>query len=156
MAEEETYQEPETKFPTTGSLEPCKSKFFAGDTISFMEELRSGRYRIYFTEYRFSNDYESSPTFVVDNLLRGFVQQLEDRRKYLFTGFKCIRINESYTINGIWITNCTLPMEQIVAGKYDDFEWEELDITILAHAEKMLRVLLKEPSTNVIATSYLH
>ncbi len=156
MSQEENYQDPEVKFPTTGSLEPCKSSFFTGDLILFMKELTSGKYRIYFTEYRYSSEYDGSPTFILDNLLRGFVQQLEEKRKYLFTGFKCTKNINGYNISGIWITNCTLPMEQIAHGKYDDFEWEELDANINAHSEKMLRVLQRESSTNVVATSYLH
>lgn len=155
MTEEENYQDPQVKFPITGSLEPCKSSFFTGDNASFMKELATGKYRIYFSEYRYTNEYDGRPTFILENLLRGFVQQLEDKRKYLFTGFKCTK-NTSFNICGIWITNCTLAMQQIVGDKYDDFEWEELDVNIVAHAEKMMRVLQKESSTNVVATSYLH
>ena len=153
---EETFEDPVSKFVTSGSLEPCKSKFFSGDIISFMDELRTGRFRIYFTQYKYIHDYQNCPNFILDNLNRGFVQQLDDKRKYLFAGFKCVKNNDTYHIFGIWICNCMVPMENVVSDKYDDFEWEELDVNIPAHVEKLLRTLSREPSTNVISLKYLH
>lgn len=154
--DEEYYSEPKIEFPTVGSLELCKKNFFDGNTIAFMEELRSNHFKIYFAEYKYVHDYEHKPSFIVDNLLRGFVQQLENKRKYLFVCFKCLQKNGSYIIQAIWICNCPIPMEEIVSDKYDDFEWEELDVNIYSHAQKIWHIMHKEPSNNLVSIQYLH
>jgi len=138
------------------SLEACKKYFFSGNVVSFMDEIRSQKFNVYFTEYKYAGDYEGSPSFILENLINGFVQQLDEKRAYLITGFKCTKKNNSYTIVAIWITNYNLPMEQLIPEKYDDFEWEELDMHLTVHVQKMLRTLISGPFDNTIAVSYLH
>lgn len=128
---EETYEEPVAKFPITTSLEPCKSKYFSGDIDGFRTDLLSENFKIFCGNYRYSDDYEGRPTFVVNNLLNGFVNQLEDKRKYLFTAFRYTKPDDKYNITSCWITNCTIPLQELIPDKYDDFVWTKIEITNL-------------------------
>ena len=71
---EESYEEPVAKLPMTVSLEPCKSKFFGNDMEGFKSELANGKFQFYTATYKYSEDYDGRPSFVVNNLLNGFVR----------------------------------------------------------------------------------
>lgn len=149
---EQLEKEPVAKFPTTGSLEPFKIKFFSQDN-QYMEDLKDGKFQVFFTKYKYSDEYAGKPTFVINNLISGFVQQLESKRKYLFISFKCTK-DPTYNIEGVWITNCTLSMDQIVPEKYDDFEWEELKMDKEEDCDRLTDLLKKD--TDTVTNCYLH
>ena len=157
MAEEieETYEEPVAKIPITVSLEPCKSKFFGDDLDGFKSELTNGKFKVFTSNYKYSDDYDGRPSFIINNLLNGFVKQLEDKRKYLFVGFRATKTDNKYTITGAWITNCTVPMADVVLDKYEDFNWTDVDVTNANDVTIVLQILDRTKDDNVL-TSYLH
>ena len=156
MAEEaeENYADPTIKLPITTSLEACKTKFFAGDREGFIAELVSGKFKLYSSIYKYSDDYDGRPYFVVNNLLNGFVRQLEDKRKYFFTAFRCQKTDDKYTITGYWITNCTLTMAEIIPDKYEDFDWTE--IQPIDDNYKMFIELFFNTDAEGLTVTYLH
>src|SRR5947199_8006502 len=79
---------PKLKYPITISLEQCKNKFFNNEYVQFGEELKKNNFKIYIGKYKYSSDYDGKPIFIIKNLLNGFCQQLDDKRKYLFVLFK--------------------------------------------------------------------
>jgi hypothetical protein len=154
---EETYDEPVSKLPITVSLEPCKSKFFTADHTGFVEELKSGKFRVFSAVYNYNDDYEGSPAFVVKNFVNGLIQQLDDKRKYLFVSFKCTKTESKYCITSTWITNCTLEMPELIPEKYEDFTWKQMDLT----EENCFATILdsfvkKEDDESVIITAHVH
>ncbi|XWV24672.1 putative ORFan [Tupanvirus deep ocean] len=154
---EETFEEPTTKLPITVSLEPCKKKFFDGDMEAFTTEVKSGKFKVYSGEYVDAADYEGRPEFIVKNLVNGFSHQLESKRKYLFTAFKCTKTDGKYNISAVWICNCTLPMDQVVPEMHTYFTWEELDIKNETHFDKLSSTFVKNDNQeNVVIVSYCH
>ena len=153
---EETFEEPVTKFPTTMNMEGLKSKFFTNNMVGFSEEfstdLAMGKLRVFDAVYKFSSDYEDRPQFVVNNLLAGFVKQLEDKRKYFFTVFRCVKNGACYDIGSIWITNCTLPMKEVISDKYDDFDWTEIDL----NTTSVNQIVNNFMGNGDVTTVYLH
>ena len=124
--EDEVFETPATKYAIIGSLEPCKISFFSKDYIGFLENIQKNCFRIYSGSYLFSSDFDSRPTFVVNNFLNGLVQQFETTRKYFFTAFTYVKNDDKYTITSTWITNCVDDLNVIINDKYDDFVWEIL------------------------------
>jgi hypothetical protein len=159
MAEEieETFEEPVSKLPITASLEPIKTKFFAGDNNSFNSELKNGKFKVFETEYKYNDEFDGRPEFFVKNLINGFTKQLEDTRKYLFVAFKCFKTNGGYIVKAIWICNCTLPMEEVISDKYNDFTWNQLDMTIENDVLKVENHFKKDDcAQDVLIVTYLH
>lgn len=153
---EETFEEPVTKIPITASLEPCKSKFFANDMKAFEAEISCGKFRLFETTYKYNEDYDGSPEFVVKNFVNGMIKQLEDKRKYLFVAFKCTKNNGKHVLTASWITNVTIPMEELVNDKYSDFEWTELDINNNCNISNVCTQFSRDQPGNVLVMAYLH
>ena len=153
---EETFEEPIAKLPTTVNMEGLKSKFFTSNLVELKTELTqhftNSKLKVFDAVYKYNDDYDGKPEFVVNNLLRGFIRQLEDQRKYLFVVFKCTKTDGNYRITGTWITNCMLPLEQIVPDKYEDFDWTQVETNDEAVATVMDR-FAKKDEFNVV---YLH
>ena len=155
IEEEEEITEVAVKLPITGSLEPAKTKFFSDDIAGFTSEITNGKFTVFIADYKYNSDYDGTPKFVVNNLMNGFTRQLEDKRKYLFVAFKCIKIESSYTITSVWISNCTLPISEVIPDKYDDFTWTSVNVTDTHSIENVIKIVSKDDTENVI-TSYLH
>lgn len=155
MEEEETFEEPVAKIPITASLEPCKGKFFSKDIDGFVEEIKSMKFKAYSATYNYASDYDTSPAFILSNLLRGFCQQLDDKRKYLFVCFKSKVVDKKCIIESTWLTNCVDPLENVIPDKYDDFTWSPIDLS--QNVPSVIDGFTKEEDNeNLIAISYLH
>lgn len=155
IEEEEVIQDIQVKLPTTANLEPLKSKFFTGDMEGFKTELTNGKFTAFMGKYNFDSDYDGSPQFVVKNLLNGFPRQLEDKRKYLFVAFRCVKngSTSSYSITSVWVTNCTLPFNEVIPEKYDDFTWTPINLT--GDLTSVMDLVMRSDDENVM-TAYLH
>lgn len=159
MAEEieETFNDPITKLPTTLTLEPCKTKFFTGDMDGFKTELTNGKFKAFSSTYKYNDDYEGRPGFIVKNLVNGFVNQLDDKRKYLFVAFRCQKIFDRYLITATWITNSILTIQEVVPDKYDDFTWEQLSLENPSDITRVMTDFRKEyETTNDLIVAYVH
>lgn len=157
MTEEELFEDPVVKYPITVSLESCKSKFFTDDSDGFYKEITSGKFTVYHTTYNYNDDYDGRPDFIVKNLLNGFPRQLEDKRKYLFTVFRCTKLGDKYNITATWITNCTLSMDQLIPNKYADFAWSKMDLNNNNNIDAIIKDFHKnEDDSTVVIVSYLH
>ena len=154
MAEEveENYSDTIIKVPINAILENCKLKLFANDKEGFLAELSTGKFKMYNGTYKYSSDYNGKPFFIINNLLNGFVIQLQDRRKYLFTAFRCENVDGTYNITSHWITNCTLPMAELIPDKYDDFDWTELENNV-DNYNKMVELFMTKSCEGL---TYLH
>lgn len=127
-------------FSTITNMEDIKRAFFNKDYETFQKLVREHPFKFYKSCYKYTDDYDGRPNFVAKNLLRGFVQNLDDYRKYLMVGFRCILFSENtliYRYPGYWIVNSNDDLKSIIGSLYDDFEFNE----VTNDAERVLRML---------------
>lgn len=154
---EETFEEQKPKIPITVSMEPLKNKFFGKLYDEFKEDLKSGNYKFFIGDYKFASDQSGRPSFVVKNFTTGFIQQIDDLRKYLLVKLQCIEVMEKeYQFKSIWISNCKIPFNELVGDKYEDFDWTEIEMTDSEGFDKLCESMIEEDESNVVITSYLH
>ena len=124
-------------FMSMYSAEPIEGSFEI-----FGSELNSHPYGFYKAVYKFSSDMDGMPEYAAGNRNRGFLEQINDHRKYLFNVFRCVPTNENnktYLFESLWIANLAnidetssktmdeLIRELIGTSLYDDFEWTKID-----------------------------
>ena len=158
--EEETYEEVKVKFNTITNMEDIKRAFCNKEYETFEELIKPHPFKYYNVQYKYSSDKDGAPEFVAKNLVRGFVRNLEDSRKYLFSAFRCVLTNPAnkiYSYPSLWILNSTDPVDKIIGSMSEDFDF------VLVEPEQMGEFLTNfrktdfdNESTNVVDELYLH
>lgn len=159
--EEDLDDEPKEVKPvysTITNMENIKRAFFNKEYVEFQENMKQHPFKIYKATYKYSSDNDGRPEYVARNLLRGFVQGLDDYRKYLLVCFRCILRdieNKYYDYPSYWIVNSNDELSVILGSLYDDYEFisiesDESKMNIMLEMEK------KEDDERVIGESYLH
>ena len=156
--EEELVKEVKPVFSTITNMEDIKRAFFSKDYDLFHQLIKDVPFKYYKATYKYSNDNNGKPAFVAKNLLRGFVQSLDDYRKYLMVGFRCIsNVENSYSYPSYWIVNSNDDLKTILGSLYDDFEF-----ILLVNNEQINKMLKKmeknedETDEALIGEVYLH
>lgn len=123
----ETYDEPVKKFDTITNMEDMKRAFFGGDYMMFEEQLKSFPFKLYKVAYKYNSDKDGAPEFSAKNLLKGFVRNFDDYRKYFMICFRCWKSQNSneYKYDSVWIVNTNEPISNIIGSTSEDFEFEE-------------------------------
>lgn len=154
---EETFEPVKIVFPVKANLESCKIKFFNKDYENFKEDVKSNKYTIYSAEYNYMDEFNGKPKFIINNLLNGFTQQLENKRKYLFVVFKCFEMdNKLYKLTSTWITNVTVNLKEVIPDKYDDFNWNQINNDDVPSVDNYIKQFENFEEENQVAISYLH
>jgi len=145
---------------TITNMEDIKRAFFNKDYENFNHLVRQHPFKYYKVNYKFSRDNTGRPGYAAKNLLRGFLQSLDDYRKYLMVCFRCIMSDKEtceYKYPSYWIVNSNDDIKSILGSLYDDYEFiaieEEESIT------KMLKKIEKNDDENnetLIGEVYLH
>jgi hypothetical protein len=156
--EEELVKEVKPVFSTITNMEDIKRAFFSKDYDTAYQLIRQHPFKFYKANYKYASDNAGRPAFVAKNLLRGFVQSLDDYRKYFLTGFRCIsNVENSYNYPSYWIVNSNDDLKTILGSLYDDFEF------ILLVNEEQINKMLKRMEKNedetdeaLIGEVYLH
>ncbi len=158
---EDEVKEVKPVFSTITNMEDIKRAFFSKDYDTFNTLVKQQPFGFYESWYKYSNDNNGKPAFVAKNLLRGFVQNLDDYRKYLMVCFRCILTNQEtncYKYPSYWIVNSNDDLKSILGSLYDDFEF--IDIT---SQEERITTMLKrmeknedENDTALVGEAYLH
>ena len=144
-----TYNDPVVKHDTIGNLEGAKHAFFNGNLDEFVTEMKSKEYKYYKATYKYWDDYTGRPDFIARNLNRGFVQNLDDKRKYFLTCFRCNETEpKTYQFVSYWVVN-TSDHKKVLDSTYDDFDWE--DVTFDVFFENF-----KRNPDNCVTEDYLH
>lgn len=126
---EENYEEPIKNFTTITNMEDIKRAFFNKEYDLFEELIKNQKLNYYIASYKYSSDKDGAPEFVATNLLKGFVRNLDDYRKYLMVCFRCLSIeNKNYGYPSLWILNSNDKLNEIIGDLYDDFQFIELNI----------------------------
>ena len=147
-------------YSTIANMEEIKRAFFSKEYNNFLQLIRSHSFKYYNVNYKYASDNTGRPNYVAKNLLRGFVQSLDDYRKYLMVCFRCILINDEtneYVYPSYWIVNSNDDLKTILGNQYDDFDF------VLVNEEEQINNLLKkiernenEEDSSLIGEIYLH
>lgn len=70
-------------------MEDIKRAFFNKEYDTFETLIKQHPLRYYRASYNYASDKDGAPEFVAKNLVKGFVRNLDDFRKYFITGFRC-------------------------------------------------------------------
>ncbi len=154
--QEETFEEPVKKFDTITNMEEMKRAFFNGLNEEFENQLKAFPFKLYRVEYKYNSDKDGAPDFSAKNLLKGFVRNFDDFRKYFMICFRCWKNQESntYEYKSLWIVNTLEPISTVIGSFADDFIFEEsTDInTFIKDIAKIENI----DDTNCIGESYVH
>jgi hypothetical protein len=141
-------------------MEDIKRAFFNKDYNTFNELIRQHPFKYYTANYKYASDYTGRPGYVAKNLLRGFVQGLDDYRKYFIVCFRCILTNNDnneYIYPSYWIVNSNDDIKTILGSLYDDYDFnlveDQNEITSLL---KKMEKNENEEDDNLIGEIYLH
>jgi len=162
--EEETYEEPVKKFDTIINMEELKRAFFNADYMIFEEQLKSYPLKFYKVSYKFDSDKDDAPDFSAKNLLKGFVRNFDDYRKYFMICFRCWKNQHTvkYKYDSFWIVNTNEPIPNVIGSLAEDFDFvETTDIDYFISEIKKLPVLESDEPVWIneytcIGESYVH
>jgi hypothetical protein len=146
------------KYSTIDNMEDLKRAFFNGDYDTFEILLKECPYKYYRVGYKYNSDKDGAPDYSAKNLLKGFVRNFDDYRKYFMICFRCMKYEENnetrYKYDSLWIVNTNDDISTIIKDIYDDFEFEEdnnLEIFI-----NDIKKIVNLDDTICIAESYVH
>ena len=125
---EETFEEPKKKFETIINMEELKRAFFNRDYETFETEISSHPFKFYKVEYKYNSDKDGDAVFSAKNLLKGFVRNFDDYRKYFMICFRCWKhqTDIKYKYQSLWIVNTNEPIANIIGSIEDDFIFDEI------------------------------
>jgi len=156
--DDEPIKEVKPVFSTITNMEDIKRAFFSKDYDTAYQLIRQHPFKFYKANYKYASDNDGRPAFVAKNLLRGFVQSLDDYRKYLMVGFRCISIVENhYSYPSYWIVNSNDDLKTILGSIYDDFAF--IPVVEEERIVRMYRNMQKnedETDEALIGEVYLH
>jgi hypothetical protein len=132
-------------------MEDIKRSFFCKDYELFNELIQKNNFKYYRADYKYSNEKDGAPEFIAKNLVKGFVRNLDDYRKYLMVCFRCYKNDNNYSYPSLWIVNSDDDIKDIIESVYDDYIYkEESDIQTFLHN------LQKVEDENCIEEAYVH
>ena len=147
-------------YSTIVNMEDIKRAFFNKEYDNFNDLIRQHPFKYYQANYKYASDNTGRPQYVAKNLLRGFVQGLDDYRKYFIVCFRCILTNKEineYIYPSYWIVNSNDDIKTILGSLHDDYEFnlveEPAEITRLL--KKMEKTETEEDDT-LVGEIYLH
>lgn len=160
--EDDKYDEPVKIFDTITNIEDMKRAFFGGNYALFQEQLKQYPFKLYRVAYKYNSDKDGVPDFSAKNLLKGFVRNFDDYRKYFMICFRCWKLQDSnqYKYDSLWIVNTNESIHNVIGSMWEDFEFEEThDFDDFVTEIKKLPVTEEPVYTNgytCIGESYVH
>lgn len=157
--EEESYEDVKVKFNTITNMEDIKRAFCNGEYDLFASLVHEHNFKYYSASYNWAAEKDGMPEYIAKNLIRGFVRNLDDYRKYLFVNFRCLLSdaeNKTYSYPSLWIVNSTDSLQSIIGSIYEDFTFTEIT---KADTENFLINFRKtnfDISPDIIDESYVH
>jgi len=150
--DEENYETPVKKFTTITNMEDIKRAFFCKDYELFNELIKQFNFKYYSADYKYSSEKDGSPEFIAKNLVKGFVRNLDDYRKYFMVCFRCYKNeNNNYSYPSLWIVNSEDDIKEIIGSNYDDYIYQEENDIL-----NFLQNIQKVEDENCIEETYVH
>ena len=162
--DEETFEEPVKKFETITNMEDLKRAFFNGDHETFESQIKTHPFKFYKVEYKYNSDKDGVPDFSAKNLLKGFVRNFDEYRKYFMVCFRCLKYQHGikYKYESLWIVNTNESISNIIGSMEEDFVFTEtIDIDdFVSNIKKLPESESDEPiyinEYTCIGESYVH
>jgi hypothetical protein len=150
--EEENYELPKKTFNTITNMEDIKRAFFNKDYQLFNELINNHNFKYYRADYKYSSEKDGAPEFIAKNLVKGFVRNLDDYRKYFMVCFRCYKNeNNNYSYPSLWIVNSTDDIKDIIESTYDDYIYNEEN-----NISSFLQDMQKVEDKKYIEEAYVH
>jgi hypothetical protein len=160
QGEDDVPKEVKPVYSTIVNMEDIKRAFFNKEYETFNTLIGQHPFKYYQVNYKYASDNTGRPGYVAKNLLRGFVQGLDDYRKYFIVCFRCILTNKEtneYSYPSYWIVNSNDDIKTILGSLYDDYDFNlvEEQNEIISLLKKMEKNENEEDDT-LIGEVYLH
>jgi hypothetical protein len=143
--DDDTPKESKPVYSTITNMEDIKRAFFNREYETFTTLVKQQPFKFYKVNYKYSSDNTGRPSYVAKNLLRGFVQGLDDYRKYFMICFRCILINKEtneYRYPSYWIVNTNDDLKTVLGSAYDDYNFVKIE------DEDHISIMLKKMERN--------
>ena len=155
--DDEDYTEPVAKFTTITNMEDIKRAFFNNDYQLFGELVREHNFKLYQCDYKYASEKDGAPDFAARNLIKGFVRNFDDYRKYFMICFRCYQQTatqvNTYQYPSLWIVNSNDQVSSIIGSLSEDFVFN--DVPDPAAFYSLIQKM--DPETeNLMAESYVH
>ncbi len=151
------YEAPKPKFECICNMEDIKRAFFSKEYDTAFELIKAQQFKFYNVEYKFNSDKDGAPDFAAKNLLKGFVRNFDDYRKYFLICFRCFKIPDNkYEYKSVWIVNTNESIQNIIGSLYDDFEFNQ--VVELDQINQLLQQIIKLPeeTEGLVGEAYVH
>ena len=159
--EDETLsKEAKPVYSTIANMEDIKRAFFSNEYETATNLIKQHSFKFYKVNYKYASDNTGRPAYVAKNLLRGFVQSLDDYRKYFMICFRCILLDKEtneYRYPSYWIVNTNDDLKTVLGSLYDDYDF--ITVEEEEAVNKMLKRMEKNEDENdeaLIGEVYLH
>jgi hypothetical protein len=143
-------------FQTITNMEDIKRAFFSKEYEHAATLINSHPFHFYRAYYKYADDNTGKHDYVARNLLRGFVQGLDDYRKYLLVCFRCLVTDpdtKKYDYPSYWIVNTNEDLKTLLGDLYDDYVF-----TKVITKEPFLKEMEKQADNdeNIVGEVYVH
>jgi len=155
--EDEVHKDLKPVYSTIVNMEDIKRAFFNKEYNAFNELIRQHPFKYYYANYKYASDNTGRPTYIAKNLLRGFVQGLDDYRKYFIVCFRCLKEENEYSYPSYWIVNSNDDIKTILGSLYDDYDFNLVeDQSEITNLLKKMEKNENEEDDTLIGEIYLH
>jgi hypothetical protein len=160
QGDDDTPKEVKPVYSTIVNMEDIKRAFFNKEYEILNTLIRQHPFKYYEVNYKYASDNTGRPQYIAKNLLRGFVQGLDDYRKYFIVCFRCILTNKEtneYNYPSYWIVNSNDDIKTILGSLYDDYEFNLVeDQNEITNLLKKMQKNENEEDDSLIGEIYLH
>jgi hypothetical protein len=146
---DETYEDKKVSYSTITNMEDIKRAFCNGNYDEFEKLLKDHPFKYFKGYYKYSSDKDGCQEYIARNLVKGFVRNFDDLRKYLFVCFRCYQTDEMkklYSYPSLWIVNTTDDLKTVFGDLYEDFDFIEMsnDSEFVALFRKTPDILIEQ------------
>lgn len=162
--EEPDYVEEKIVYKPNCSLEDVKRAFFSKDYDTFETQIgeftKQNYLKFYKVNYRYANEKDGVAEYIAKNQVRGFIQMLDQYRRFLLVCFRCIQLDseaKTYRYPSYWIVSADTDIKTLLGSVYDDFDFIVLEDE--TQVSKMLHKMRKnedETDTQLVSEMYLN
>ena len=125
--DDEQFTDKVVKYSTIGNLDQAKRNFSDKkyDEFNALIKTQTPPFKFFNVEYTDSSEFDGRPDFILVNKNKGFIQSMDDYRKYFFIVFVCSKKENKASFNSYWIVNTTDDLQKILGSDYDSFKFTE-------------------------------
>lgn len=135
--DEENNNEKKKEYSTITNTENIKRHFFNRELEEFNNEIKKHQFHYYTVNYKYNSDKDGAPDFSAINLLKNFVKNMDDFRKYFIVVFRCYKVDSNYEYESSWIVNTNDNLNEILGDFYEEFEFLKVNEDIKNFLKEM-------------------